>query len=172
MPKITPFLWFNHEAETAAKFYVSVFKRNSKIKIITRYGDSGPGPKGSVMTVAFQLDGQDFLALNGGPVFKFTEAISLVVNCANQKEIDWFWRRLSQGGEEIQCGWLKDRYGLCWQITPANLPKLITSKDPARTDRVMKAMYGMVKLDLAALEAAYAGSKGGAAPKKAPRGRA
>ena len=157
MPKITPFLWFNGDAEVAAKFYVSVFKRNSKIKVVTRYGESGPGKRGSVMTVLFQLDGQEFIALNGGPDFKFTEAVSFVVNCTTQKEIDWYWKKLSAGGKEIQCGWLKDRFGLCWQITPANFAKLITSSDQARTDRVMQAMFGMVKLDIAALKAAYAG---------------
>jgi len=158
MPKITPFLWFDDDAEAAAKFYVSVFKQNSKIKVVTRYGKSGPGKPDSAMTVRFQLNGQEFIALNGGPVFKFTEAVSFVVNCSTQKEIDYYWKKLSAGGKEIQCGWLKDRYGLCWQITPANFGKLITSRDPARTDRVMKAMYGMVKLDIAALNAAYDGS--------------
>jgi predicted 3-demethylubiquinone-9 3-methyltransferase (glyoxalase superfamily) len=167
MPRITPFLWFNGDAETAAKFYVSVFKRNSKIKVISRYGESGPGKPGSVMTVLFQLDGQEFVALNGGRDFKFTEAVSFVVNCATQKEIDWYWKKLSAGGKEIQCGWLKDRFGLCWQITPANIAKLIASGDRARTERVMQAVFGMVKLDIAALEAAYAGRTGKAVAKSA-----
>ncbi|MGA3075877.1 MAG: VOC family protein [Bryobacteraceae bacterium] len=118
--KVTPFLWFDHQAEEAARFYTSVFK-NSRIDAVTRYGESGPGPEGSVMTVAFELDGQNFVALNGGPAFKFTEAISFVVNCENQQEVDEMWEKLSGGGKEIECGWLKDRYGLCWQIDIAGL---------------------------------------------------
>src|SRR5271154_7197778 len=128
MPKITPFLWFDTQAEEAAKFYVSIFKKNSKIVAVSRYGDSGPGPKGSVMTVAFRLNGQDFVALNGGPAFKFTEAISFCVECDSQKEIDAFWRKLSKGGKEIQCGWLKDKYGLFWQIVPSVIPSLLDAK--------------------------------------------
>jgi predicted 3-demethylubiquinone-9 3-methyltransferase (glyoxalase superfamily) len=158
MPKITPFLWFDTQAEEAAKFYVSIFKRDSKIKAISRYGDSGPGPKGSVMTVAFRLDGQDFVALNGGPAFKFTEAVSFWVACDSQEEIDTFWRKLSKGGKEIQCGWLKDKYGLCWQIVPSMLPDLLDARYPDRSERVMKAVMGMVKLDVAALKRAYMGA--------------
>jgi predicted 3-demethylubiquinone-9 3-methyltransferase (glyoxalase superfamily) len=157
MPKITPFLWFDHQAEEAAKFYVSVFKKDSKITAVSRYGESGPGPKGSVMTVAFRLNRQEFIALNGGPHYKFTEAVSFVINCETQREIDVFWRKLSKGGKEIQCGWLRDKYGLCWQIVPAILPKLIRAKYPDRSERVMKALMGMVKLNIAALQRAYAG---------------
>jgi predicted 3-demethylubiquinone-9 3-methyltransferase (glyoxalase superfamily) len=152
--KITPFLWFDHEAEEAAGYYTSIFK-NSKIEAITRYGETGPGPQGSVMTVAFELDGQKFMALNGGPAFHFTEAISFVVNCEDQKEVDEMWEKLSAGGQEIQCGWLKDKYGLAWQIVPAAFFDMITDPDPARKERVMKAMMTMKKMDLAGLEAAY-----------------
>ncbi|HVH08477.1 MAG TPA: VOC family protein [Gemmatimonadales bacterium] len=154
MPKITPFLWFDTEAEQAAKFYVSIFK-NSKIVTTARYGDAGPGPKGSVMTVLFQLDGQSFIALNGGPQFKFTEAISFVVNCETQKEVDDYWAKLSAGGGEGQCGWLKDRYGLWWQITPTVLSKLLANPDPKKSKRVMEAMLKMKKIDIAALQNAY-----------------
>jgi predicted 3-demethylubiquinone-9 3-methyltransferase (glyoxalase superfamily) len=154
MQKITPFLWFNDNAEEAMKFYVSIFKK-SKIGKIARYGDAGPGPKGSVMTVAFKLEGQDFVALNGGPQFKFTEAISFVVNCETQKEIDGYWKKLSKGGKEVQCGWLKDKYGLSWQIVPTVLAKLLEDKDPARSQRVMKAMLQMVKIDIKTLQRAY-----------------
>jgi len=154
MQKITPFLWFNGNAEPAARFYVSIFKK-SKIRTVTRYGDAGPGKKGSVMTVVFELAGQEFIALNGGPEFAFTEAISFVVNCSTQKEIDWYWKKLAKGGKEIQCGWLKDKYGLCWQIVPAAIGEMLRSKNPERTNRVMKAVFGMVKLDLAALRRAY-----------------
>lgn len=154
MPKITPFLWFDTEAEQAAKFYVSIFK-NSKIVTTARYGDAGPGPKGSVMTVLFQLDGQSFIALNGGPQFKFTEAISFVVNCETQKEVDDYWAKLSAGGGEGQCGWLKDRYGLWWQITPTILSKLLANPDPKKSKRVMEAMLKMKKIDIAALQNAY-----------------
>jgi predicted 3-demethylubiquinone-9 3-methyltransferase (glyoxalase superfamily) len=150
--KITPFLWFDSEAEEAAKFYVSVFK-NSKMGQVARYGDSGPGPKGSVMTAAFEIEGQKFIALNGGPLFKFTEAVSFVVNCKTQKEIDQYWDKLtSGGGKEVQCGWLKDRFGLSWQIIPEALPRLV-GKNPAQ---VMGALMKMVKLDIAALERASA----------------
>jgi len=156
MPKITPFLWFDNQAEEAANFYTSTF-RNSKINAITRYGDAGPGPKGSVMTVAFELDGQEFTALNGGPMFRFTEAISFVVHCETQKEVDELWAKLTAGGVESQCGWLKDKYGLSWQIVPDALLAMMKDADPARKDRVTRAMFGMRKLDLAALEAAYRG---------------
>lgn len=154
MPKITPFLWFDSQAEEAANFYVSIFK-NSKVGEVSRYGESGPGPKGSAMTVAFELDGQKFTALNGGPVFKFTEAISLVVNCENQEEIDYFWEKLSsEGGQEVQCGWLKDKYGLSWQIVPTILPELVKSDDPKKSERVMKALMQMKKLDIGKLKEA------------------
>jgi predicted 3-demethylubiquinone-9 3-methyltransferase (glyoxalase superfamily) len=151
MQKITPFLWFDNQAEEAVNFYVSVFK-NSKVGTIARYGDSGPGPKGSVMTIAFELDGQNFTALNGGTHFKFTEAISLVVNCANQEEVDYFWGKLTaDGGQEVQCGWLKDKYGLSWQVVPKILPELVQSGDPKKSERVMKALMQMKKLDVAKL---------------------
>src|ERR1044071_9693025 len=140
--KITPFLWFDHEAEEAARFYTSVFG-NSKIHAITRYGDAGPGPKGSVMTVAFELGGQKFTALNGGPIFKFTEAISFVVNCDIQEEVDYFWKKLSAGGEESHCGWLKDKFGLSWQVVPTLLMEMLADKNTAKAQRVMHAMLQM-----------------------------
>jgi predicted 3-demethylubiquinone-9 3-methyltransferase (glyoxalase superfamily) len=154
--KITPFLWFDDRAEEAAKFYVSVF-RNSKIVKITRYGDAGPGPKGTVMTVLFQLNGQEFIALNGGPQFKFTEAVSFCVNCRTQAEVDSYWKKLSKDGEEGPCGWLKDKYGLSWQITPIVLPELVGDPDPKKADRTMKAMFKMKKLDIKRLKQAHAG---------------
>jgi predicted 3-demethylubiquinone-9 3-methyltransferase (glyoxalase superfamily) len=153
MPRITPFLWFESQAESAAKFYVSIFK-NSRIVTTTRYGDAGPGPKGSVMTVAFQLDGQEFIALNGGPQYKFTEAVSFVVSCKTQKEVDEFWAKLSQGGAEGPCGWLKDKYGLSWQIVPTVLGELLSDPDPKRAKRAMAAMLKMKKIDIAGLEQA------------------
>jgi predicted 3-demethylubiquinone-9 3-methyltransferase (glyoxalase superfamily) len=156
MQKITPFLWFDDDAEEAANFYTSVFK-NSKIKSVSRYGDAGPGPKGSVMVVNFELDGQDFTALNGGPQFQFTEAISLVVNCKNQEEVDHYWSRLTEGGQPVQCGWLKDKFGLSWQITPTILGELMQDKDPAVRERVMKQMMQMVKLDIEPLKQAAKG---------------
>jgi Uncharacterized protein conserved in bacteria len=152
MQKITPFLWFDSNAEEAARFYTSIFK-NSKIGTIARYGDSGPGPKGSVMTVEFQLDGQPFIALNGGPNFKFTEAVSFVVSCVSQEEIDELWEKLSEGGKKDRCGWLKDRYGLSWQIVPTILGQLM--KDPAKANSVMKAVLQMDKLDIKRLKQAY-----------------
>jgi predicted 3-demethylubiquinone-9 3-methyltransferase (glyoxalase superfamily) len=154
--KITPFLWFDNQAEDAANFYASIFK-NSKVGNISRYGDAGPGPKGSAMTVDFQIEGQEFVALNGGPHFKFTEAISFVVNCETQEEVDEFWEKLSEGGQKSQCGWLKDKYGLSWQIVPTILIKLMLDKDPAKAARVMKAMLQMTKIDIAKLQQAYAG---------------
>jgi predicted 3-demethylubiquinone-9 3-methyltransferase (glyoxalase superfamily) len=158
MQKITPFLWFDEKAEEAAKLYVSIFK-NSRINNITRYGDEGSAvagrPKGTVMTVEFILDGQEFVALNGGPHFKFTEAVSFVVNCGTQEEVDKFWEKLSEGGEKSQCGWLKDKYGLSWQVVPTILGELFQDKDPKRSERVMKAMLQMSKLDIAALKQAY-----------------
>jgi predicted 3-demethylubiquinone-9 3-methyltransferase (glyoxalase superfamily) len=151
--KISPFLWFDHQAEEAVHFYTSIFK-NSKIELVTHYGDAGPGPKGSVMTIAFQLGGQEFVALNGGPHFKFTEAISFVVNCESQEEVDHYWEKLTEGGAEIQCGWLKDKFGLSWQIVPTILVELLQIKDAEKSQRVMKAMFQMKKLDIAALKAA------------------
>ncbi len=156
MPKINPFLWFDDKAEEAANFYVSVFP-NSRIVETVRYGDSGPGPKGSVMTVAFDLDGQRFNALNGGPVFKFTEAVSFVVDCRDQAEVDHYWDRLTDGGQPSQCAWLKDRYGVSWQIVPEALIRLLKDPDPVKAQRVMAAMMKMSKIVVAKLEAAYAG---------------
>ena len=156
MQKITPFLWFDGKAEQAAKFYTSLFKK-SKIKKTARYTKVGPGPEGSVMTVEFTLNGQDFVALNGGPNFKFTEAISLVVNCETQAEVDRYWKKLSAGGKKVACGWLKDKYGLFWQITPTMLTKLIADKDSDKVNRVMTAMMKMVKLDIKKLKAAAKG---------------
>jgi len=152
--RISPFLWFDHQAEDAARFYTSIF-RNSKVGAVTRYGPLGPGPDGSVMTVAFELDGQKFAALNGGPHFKFTEAISFVVNCENQKEVDEFWAKLSEGGTQVQCGWLKDKFGLSWQVVPTVLVDMLQDKDPEKSQRVMKAMLQMTKIDIAVLEMAY-----------------
>jgi predicted 3-demethylubiquinone-9 3-methyltransferase (glyoxalase superfamily) len=154
MQKITPFLWFDDEAEEAANFYVSRFKK-SKIVSVTRYGEAGPGPKGTVMTVAFELNGQEFVALNGGPQFEFTEAISFVVNCETQEEVDEFWEKLSEGGEKSRCGWLQDKYGLSWQVVPTILEKMFQAKDPEKSQRVMKAMMQMAKMDIAALKQAY-----------------
>jgi predicted 3-demethylubiquinone-9 3-methyltransferase (glyoxalase superfamily) len=154
MQKITPFLWFDNQAEEAANFYVSIFK-NSKILSISRYGEAGPGPKGGAMTVVFQLDGEEFIALNGGPTFKFTEAISFVVNCETQQEVDEFWEKLSQDGEESRCGWLKDKYGLSWQIVPTILGKMMTDPDPQKSKRVMEAMLKMKKIVIDDLKRAY-----------------
>jgi len=159
MQKITPFLWFDNNAEPAAEFYVSIFK-NSKILNVSRYGDAGPGPKGSVMVVNFQIAGQEFIALNGGPPFKFSEAFSLVVNCENQKEVDEYWSKLtSGGGQESQCGWLKDKFGFSWQVVPAELGKLMSAKDRARANRVMQALLQMKKLDIAKLQRAADGKE-------------
>src|SRR5579862_6145887 len=152
--KITPFLWFDHQAEEAATFYTSVFT-NSKIETVTRYGDAGPGPKGSVMTIAFELDGQKFVALNGGPQYQFNPAISFVVNCEGQEEVDHYWEQLTTGGKEIQCGWLVDKYGVSWQIVPKALVEMLRDKDAVRAQRVMKAMLQMKKIDIAGLKAAY-----------------
>jgi predicted 3-demethylubiquinone-9 3-methyltransferase (glyoxalase superfamily) len=158
MQKITPFLWFDNQAEEAAKFYASIFK-DSKIVNIARYDDAGAAasgrPKGTVMTVAFELEGQPFIALNGGPVFKFTEAISFVVNCKTQQEIDKLWEKLSEGGAKGRCGWLKDKYGVSWQIVPAILGELLQDKDAEKTQRVMKAMLQMDKIDIKGLTQAY-----------------
>ena len=153
MQKIVPFLWFDSQAEEAVNFYTSIFK-DSKIKMVSRYGDSGPGPKGSVMTASFELNGQEFIALNGGPVFKFTEAVSFVVNCDTQQEIDEYWEKLSEGGEKSRCGWLKDKFGLSWQIVPSVLSDLL--KGTARqSNNVMQAIMKMDKLDISQLESAY-----------------
>jgi predicted 3-demethylubiquinone-9 3-methyltransferase (glyoxalase superfamily) len=154
MQKIVPFLWFDAKAEEAANHYVSIFK-NSKVSSVTRYGDGGPGPKGAVMSVRFQLDGQEFYALNGGPLFKFTEAISLFVNCDTQQEVDDLWEKLSKGGEKRQCGWLKDQFGLSWQIIPTALGQMLGDKDPQKSKRVMKTMMQMTKIDIKALKQAY-----------------
>ncbi len=160
MEKITPCLWFDNQAEEAAKFYVSIFN-NSKIEAVTRYGEAGAEasgrPKGTAMTVSFQLEGQDFLALNGGPIFRFGEAISFIVNCKTQEEIDRQWEKLSEGGDEKaqQCGWLKDRYGLSWQIVPAVLGEMLQDKDPKKSESVMKGMLQMKKIDMKALKQAY-----------------
>jgi predicted 3-demethylubiquinone-9 3-methyltransferase (glyoxalase superfamily) len=156
MQKIVPFLWFDDKAEEAANFYVSIFK-NSKIGEVSRYGEAGPGPKGSVMCISFQLEGQEFYALNGGPMFPFTEAISLFVNCETQQEIDELWGRLTAGGKESRCGWLKDKFGLSWQIIPTALMKMHQDKDPEKAKRAMNAMLQMGKIDLAALQKAYDG---------------
>jgi len=157
MQRIVPFLWFDSNAEEAANFYVSIFKR-SKIVSISRYGETGPGPKGSVMVVTFELDGQELMALNGGPQFKFSEAISLLVNCRNQDEVDDYWEKLSAGGQEVQCGWLKDKFGLSWQVFPTILGELLTDKDPQKRERVMKAMLRMKKIDIAGLKRAAEGA--------------
>ncbi len=156
--KINPFLWFDNQAEDAVNLYTSIFK-NSKIGSIARYGKAGPGPEGSVMTAVFELEGIQFIALNAGPIFKFTEAISFVVNCVDQEEVDYYWEKLSAGGEESMCGWLKDKFGLSWQVVPVRLSELLTDKDPARAGRAMQAMLKMRKIDIAALENAAAGKE-------------
>ena len=157
MPEITPFLWFDTQAEKAAEFYVSVFP-NSRVIDVVRYGEAGPGSAGSVMTVRYELDGQRFVALNGGPVhFAFDESISFVINCSSAGEVDHYWAALTDGGEEIACGWLKDRYGLRWQVVPEALPAALTDPDPQRARRAMEAMLKMTKLDLGAIEVAKAG---------------
>ena len=154
LQKITPFLWFDNQAEEAMNFYVSIFK-NSKPERISRYGDAGPGPKGTVMVASFQLEGQKFIALNGGPHFKFTEAVSLLVNCETQNEVDTFWEKLSAGGHKGQCGWLKDKYGLSWQIVPTALGEMMSDPDPEKSKRVMNAMLKMTKIDIKGLKQAY-----------------
>jgi predicted 3-demethylubiquinone-9 3-methyltransferase (glyoxalase superfamily) len=154
MQKITPFLWFDGKAEEAMNFYVSVFK-NSRVVRVTRCGEGGPGPKGTVMSATFELDGQQFCALNGGPQFTFTPAISLFVNCETQQEVDELWDRLSEGGKKERCGWLKDKYGLSWQIIPSALGKLLGDKDPAKANRVMMGMLQMDKIDIQRLQQAY-----------------
>jgi predicted 3-demethylubiquinone-9 3-methyltransferase (glyoxalase superfamily) len=154
MQKITPFLWFDGKAEEAMNFYVSIFK-NSKVVSVTRHGETGPGPKGTVMSATFQLDGQDFLALNGGPLFTFTPAISFFVNCETQQEVDELWEKLSAGGEKQRCGWLKDKYGLSWQIIPSALGRMLQDKDAEKSKRVMQAMLQMNKIDIKGLQQAY-----------------
>jgi predicted 3-demethylubiquinone-9 3-methyltransferase (glyoxalase superfamily) len=156
MQKITPFLWFDGKAEEAMNFYVSIVP-NSKVISITRVGDAGPGPKGSVLTAEFVLNGVEFVALNGGPQFKFTEAVSFVINCETQEEVDRYWEKLSEGGRTNDCGWLKDKYGLSWQITPIQLTQMLKDKDQKKADRVMKAMMKMTKLDIKELRQAYEG---------------
>ena len=153
MPRITPNLWFDTEGEEAARFYVSVFP-NSRITNVSHYGEAGPRAAGSVLTVQFVLDGQELTAINGGPNFKFTEAISLSIDCADQDEVDHYWSKLTEGGSEGPCGWLKDRYGLSWQVIPAALPKLLSDPDGDRAQRAMQAMLGMVKLDIKGLREA------------------
>lgn len=154
MQKITPFLWFDNDLEEAMNLYSSIFK-NAKIVDVTRYGDAGPGPKGTVMTATFELEGQRFMGLNGGPHFKFTEAVSFFVSCETQREVDELWAKLSAGGAEGQCGWLKDRFGLSWQIVPTALGEMLRDRDPARAQRVMQAMLQMKKIDIQGLKRAY-----------------
>ena len=157
MPRITPNLWFDTQGKDAAEFYISVFP-NSAITNVTYYGEVGPRPAGTVLTVDFVLDGQEYTAINGGPQFTFDEAISLLVNCVDQAEVDYYWDKLSEGGEESPCGWLKDRYGLSWQVTPPGMAELLNDPDPARGQRATQAMFGMKKLDMAALYAAADGA--------------
>lgn len=156
--KIYPCLWFDKDGEKAAKFYTGIFK-NSKIRKVTHYGEAGQLPKGTVMTVIFQLEKMEFMALNAGPHFKFTEAVSFVVSCATQKEIDYFWENLSKGGSKVACGWLKDKFGLSWQIVPSALSGMISDTNPEKSQLVMNALMKMKKIDLKALELAYNGSK-------------
>jgi len=156
MQKITPFLWFDGKAEEAANFYTSIFN-NSKILNLSRYGEAGPWPKGTVMTVTFQLEGQKFIALNGGPHYTFSPAISFFVDCETQAEVDELWEKLSAGGSDMQCGWLKDKFGLSWQIIPKALMELMQDKDPAKSQRVFKAMLQMAKIDIEGLKRAYRG---------------
>ncbi len=156
MPRITPNLWFDTESEEAAQFYVSVFP-NSEITAISRYNEAGPREAGMVLTVDFLLDGQEYTAINGGPEFPFTEAVSLLINCVDQDEVDYYWEKLSQGGEEGQCGWLKDRYGVSWQVVPGGMAEMLGDPDRARAQRAMEAMLGMKKIDLVALRAAADG---------------
>jgi len=154
MQKINPFLWFDNQAEDAANFYVSLFK-NSKIINVARYGEAGPGPKGTAMSVTFELAGQKFIALNGGPLFTFTEAVSFLINCETQHEVDELWEKLSAGGKTSRCGWLKDKYGLSWQVIPTALGQMLQDKDPKKSQRVMQSMLQMDKIDIARLKKAY-----------------
>jgi predicted 3-demethylubiquinone-9 3-methyltransferase (glyoxalase superfamily) len=159
MQKISPYLWFNDQAEEAMIFYTSIFK-NSKIESVNRFGEAGPGPKGTVMSAIFELDGQKFMALNGGPHFTFTPAVSFFVNCVTQEEVDELWEKLSEGGEKGRCGWLKDKFGLSWQIIPTALGELMQDKDAEKSGRVMKAMFQMDKIDIGILKQAYEGAAG------------
>ena len=156
--KINPFLWFDTQAEDAVKFYASVFK-NSKIGTISRYGDAGPGPKGSVMTASINIEGIEFVALNAGPLFKFNESISFVIKCEDQAEVDYYWEKLTAGGEESMCGWLKDKFGLSWQVTPVRLIELVSNKDPEKANRAMQAMMKMRKIDIETIEKAAEGKE-------------
>jgi predicted 3-demethylubiquinone-9 3-methyltransferase (glyoxalase superfamily) len=156
MQKITPFLWFNDQAEEAMNFYVSIFK-NSKVGKVSRYGEAGPGRQGTVMSATFQLEGQEFFALNGGPQFPFTEAVSFFVDCKTQQEVDDLWEKLSEGGKKERCGWLKDKYGLSWQIIPSALGEMLQDRDPEKSKRVMQAMLQMTKIDIKSLKQAYEG---------------
>src|SRR5580700_2805577 len=156
MQKITPFLWFDSNAEEAANFYTSIFK-NSKILNVARYGEAGPGPKGSAMTVTFELEGQQFIGLNGGPHYTFSPAISFFVNCETQAEVAELWEKLTAGGSDVQCGWLRDKFGVSWQIIPRTLIELMQDKDPMKSQRVFKAMMGMIKIDIEGLKRAYRG---------------
>lgn len=156
--KITACLWFNENAEEAVKFYLSVFK-NSKRREVTYYGENQPMPEGTVLTIRFQIEGQEFLALNGGPHFRFTEAVSFVMNCKTQKEIDFYWEKLSKGGEKSMCGWLKDKFGLSWQVAPTIIGEMVTDKNEERASRVMQAILRMQKIDIQTLKDAYAGKK-------------
>jgi len=154
MPKITPNLWFDTQAEEAANFYVSIFE-NSEILHVARYGEAGPGPEGTVVTVEFRLDGQEVLAINGGPEFTFSEAFSFAIDCATQDEVDYYWEKLTEGGSPGPCGWLRDKYGFSWQVVPTMLSDLMRTGDPEKVNRMTKAMYQMSKLDIAQLQAAY-----------------
>ena len=154
MQKITPFLMFNNQTDEAVNFYVSIFK-NSKIESVSRYGEAGPGAKGSIMSASFQLEGQEFMAFNGGPTFSFSQGISLFVSCETQKQVDELWEKLSAGGEKEQCGWLKDKFGVSWQIIPTVLGELLGDKDPKKSQNVMQAMLKMTKIDIAELRRAY-----------------
>jgi len=157
MPQITPFLWFDNNAEEAMNFYVSIFK-NSRAKRVTHYGEAGPAPAGTVMTVEFELDGQEFVGLNGGPHFKFTEAVSFAVRCETQEEVDYYWDKLSEGGQKSRCGWLKDKFGLSWQVEPRILAELVADPDPEKAKRVMAAMLKMDKIEIEPLKRAYEGN--------------
>ena len=157
MPKIIPNLWFDTEGEEAAEFYCSIFP-NSKITNVSHYGDAGPRPAGTVLTVDFVLDGHEFTAINGGPEFRFTEAVSLLVECDDQEEVDYYWDKLTEGGQEVQCGWLKDKYGFSWQIVPKGFNEIMNDPDKSKADRAMRAMFSMKKLDIAALQAAAEGT--------------
>jgi predicted 3-demethylubiquinone-9 3-methyltransferase (glyoxalase superfamily) len=159
--KITPNLWFDTKAEEAANFYISVFRENSRVLNVSRYTDAGPREAGTVMTVEFELHGQRFVGINGGPDFKFTEAVSFQINCETQEDVDYYWERLTDGGEESQCGWLKDRYGLSWQVVPTGMDELFSDPDPKRAERAMQAMFGMRKLDIGELRRAADGVPAG-----------